>query len=63
MRSIKEKLHVRLIKPEEYHRISHVIAPSDFNTNYPSPDRVDRIAREIDEYLRYKKKYTGSGSI
>ena len=53
----KKKSHVRLIKPEEYHHISHVIVPSDFNTNYPNPDRIDRIAREIEEYLKYKEKY------
>lgn len=59
----KEKLYIEVIKPDEYCRISHIIAPSDFNTNYPNPDRVNRIAREIEEYLKYKKKYTGSDSI
>lgn len=57
------ELQKRLIKPEEYCRIPHVITLSDFNTNYPNPDRINRIAREIDEYLKYKKKYAGSDSI
>ena len=28
----------------------------DFNTNYPNPNRIDRIAREVDEYLKWKHK-------
>ena len=28
----------------------------DFNTNYPNPNRIDRIAREVDEYLKWNHK-------
>ena len=38
-------------------RIPHMVCPDDFNTNYPNPNRIGRIAREIDEYLRYKHKH------
>lgn len=45
------------ISREEYSRIPHVIYVDDFNTNYPVLNRVERIAREIDEYIRWKQKY------
>lgn len=45
------------INPEEYPRISHTICLDDFNTNYPNTRRVDRIASEINEYLKRKNKY------
>ena len=45
------------LSPEECSRISHMIYESDFNTNYPNQNRIERIAREIDEYMNYKKKH------
>ena len=42
--------------PVDYSHIPHMICLSDFNTNYPSTNRIDRIAREINEYLKYCKK-------
>ena len=47
------------ISTSEYSRIPHMIYPGDFNTNHPVPNRIDRIAREIDEYLKYKRKCIG----
>lgn len=51
-----EKKFCGVISPGEYSRISHVIYPEDFNTNYPASNRVERIAREIDEYIKWKQK-------
>lgn len=56
MKSEEKKLH-RVISPEEYSRIHHEIYLDDFNTNYPSSNRVERIAREIDEYIKWKRKH------
>ncbi len=47
------------ISSEEYSRIPHVIYLDDFNTNYPASNRVERIAREIDEYIKWKQKHIG----
>ncbi len=55
MKVIQELLHTG-INPEEYSRIPHIIYLDDFNTNHPNPNRIDRIARETDEYLKYKHK-------
>ena len=44
------------INPEEYPRIPHTICLDDFNTNYPNTNRIDRIANEINKYLKYKNK-------
>ena len=55
MKTIKETLH-NGITPSEYSRIPHMIYPDDFNMNHPNPNRIDRIAGEIDEYLKYKRK-------
>ena len=51
-------LHKGLIRPDELSRVSHMVYLSDFNTNHPSPNRIDRIASEINEYLKYKYKNT-----
>ena len=40
----------------ECSQIPHMIYSDDFNTNYPNPNRIDRIAREVDEYLKWKHK-------
>lgn len=37
-------------------RIHNVITLSDFSTSYPNPNRINRIANELNEYLRYKYK-------
>ena len=50
------------IKPDEYSHISHVVCSADFNTNYPASNRINRIASEINEYLRYKNKRAKSVS-
>lgn len=57
MKTGKEILH-NGVAPSEYSRIPHVIYPNDFNTNHPIPNRIDRIASEIDEYMKWKCKYT-----
>ena len=55
---MKETLHIG-INPSEYSRIPHIIYDNDFNTNHPNPNRIDRIAREIDEYMKWKRRYEG----
>lgn len=42
--------------PDEYSRISHTICLADFNTNYPNPNRINRIASEINEYVKTKNR-------
>ena len=51
------------ISPVEYSRIQHMIYFDDFNTNHPSSNRVDRIASEINEYLKYKDKIRRRGEV
>ena len=46
-----------LISPDEYSRINCAIVESDFSTNYPSQSRIERTAREINEYLNYKRRH------
>ena len=53
---ITQKISHNGISPSECFRIPHMIYEADFNTNYPIPNRIDRIAREIDEYMRWKRK-------
>lgn len=43
----------------EYCRIPHVICSADFDTSRPVPNRINRIANEINEYLRWKRKSGG----
>lgn len=40
----------------EYSRIYHMVCLADFDTSHPNPNRIDRIASEINEYLKYKNK-------
>lgn len=51
------------ISPEECSRISHMVCLADFNTYYPNPNRIERIAREIDEYMNYKKKHVEASEV
>ena len=44
------------VTPTEYSRIPHMVCLADFNTSHPNPNRINRIAGEIDEYLRHKCK-------
>ena len=44
------------IAPSEYSRIPHMVYLNDFNTNHPASNRIDRIAREINEYMKWKRK-------
>lgn len=45
------------ISPKEYNRIYYEVTPTDFNTNYPDPYRIDRILKGIKDYLNYKEKH------
>lgn len=45
------------VNPAEYSRIPHSVCLDDFNTNYPNSNRINRIASEINEYLKNKHKY------
>ena len=56
MKNTQETLH-NGIDPSEYARIPHMIYAADFNTNHPTSNHVDRIASEIDRYLKWKRKY------
>lgn len=55
MKDAKKVLYAG-VSPSECSCIPHVIYIDDFNTNYPNPNRISRIAREVDEYLKYKYK-------
>ena len=44
------------ISPDEYSRIPHTVCSVDFNTSHPCPNRINRIASEINEYLTWKRK-------
>ena len=48
-----------MVTPKELSNIPHVISEADFYTNRPNPNRISRIACEIDEYLKYKRKCIG----
>ena len=41
----------------ELSRIPYYATDDDFSTYYPSKNRIDKIVREIDKYLRYKKSH------
>ena len=56
MEIIQKTLH-NGIAPSEYSRIPHMIDLADFDTNHPNPNRIDRIASEINEYLKRKCKH------
>ena len=56
MKIERDILHNRLVSPDEYSRIPHMICLADFDTNRPNPNRINRIATEINEYLKYKHK-------
>ena len=56
MKTEQEMLHDG-VNPAEYSRIPHSVCLDDFNTNYPNSNRIDRIAGEINEYLKNKRKY------
>ena len=52
---IQKILHTG-IAPSECSRVPHMIYEADFNTNHPVPNRINRLASEINEYLKYKHK-------
>lgn len=56
MKTVKEILN-RGVSPAEYSRIPHMIYETDFNTSHPITNRIDRIDREIGEYMKLKCKY------
>ena len=41
----------------EFSCVPHTVYLTDFNTNYPSTGRIDRIAREISAYLICKNNH------
>lgn len=47
------------VNPNKYSRTSHVICLADFDTSHPNPNRINRIANEINEYLKWERKFTG----
>lgn len=50
--------HERLrITPDEYSRIYYEISEADFNTSGPNLQRIDKLARGIYEYLKFKRKH------
>lgn len=51
-----EKMLRSWISYDEYSNVPHVIYFSDFNTNNPSSNRIDRIASEISECVKRKHK-------
>ena len=55
MKVSKEMLYVG-VNPNEYAQIPHVVCLADFNTSHPNPNRINRIASEINEYLKYKNR-------
>ena len=56
MKDREKILHNNFIKPNEYPRILHTVVEADFNTNHPNPYRIDRIASEIQGYLKQRNK-------
>ena len=45
------------ITPDEYSRIYYEISEADFNTSGPNLQRIDKLARGINEYLKFKRKH------
>ncbi len=46
------------ITPDEYSRINYgELTELDFCTSNPNPYNIDKTARGINEYLRYKRKH------
>lgn len=44
------------IDKSEYDRLTYVISEADFNTGCPNPNRIDKIASEINNYLIHRRK-------
>lgn len=42
---------------DECNRVSYGLTIDDFNTSFVNPHRVDKMIREVENYLRYKRKY------
>ena len=42
---------------EELSRIPYYASEDDFSTYYPSRNRIDKIVREIEKYLKYKNSH------
>lgn len=57
MNDCKKLLYDGVMNPYKLPYISHVITYSDFCTDRPNPNRISRIAREIDMFLKYKRKH------
>ena len=55
MKTIQKTL-LNGVNHNEYSRIPHTVCLADFDTNHPNTNRIDRIASEINEYLKYKRK-------
>ena len=46
-----------LLSAEEISRIPYYIGEDEFSTYYPSRKRIDKLVREIDKYIKYKKTH------
>lgn len=42
---------------EDLSRIPYYATEDDFSTYYPSRNRIDKIVREIEKYLKYKNSH------
>ena len=45
-----------IVTPDESHYMFCDICEGDFDTSKPNPYRIERMAREINAYLIYKKR-------
>lgn len=52
-----QKISDSWVSTAKYSRVPHVICLADFDTNHPNQNRIDRIASEINEYVKHKSKY------
>ena len=55
-----QKILSRGIDRAECSSIPHTVCLADFDTSCPNTSRIDRIASEINEYMRNKNKYTAT---
>ena len=56
MKSIQE-ISNGWVSPGRHSNIPHVICLADFDTNHPNKNRIDRIASEISEYVKWENKH------
>lgn len=56
----KQKILCSGFIPTELSRAPHMVCLADFNTSHPNLNRINRIANEINDYLKYKNKEVSS---